>query len=108
MASDEMTRPVTRGEMDESLREQSEILRGEMREQTSTILRAVEDRFVIAEQRWDQRFVDLKLELVRQVNAIIQTMQDHLKVVDEPYRDIPARVTRLEEEVFRPKRQRRR
>ena len=47
-------------------------------------------------------------DLARHVNVILEAMQTRITTVDEQYKDLPARVTRLEEEVFRPKRQRRR
>jgi hypothetical protein len=53
-------------------------------------------------------FDELALELARHANRILESVHDIAGVVDEKYKDLPARVVRLENTVFRPKRQRRR
>ena len=49
-----------------------------------------------------------RTEMKRLLQAGIEQFQRSLRVFDDPYRDLPERVTRLEAKVFPPKRTRRR
>lgn len=128
MSDDAMTKPVTRGELIEILSDYA------TKKDLDTWGGALSDRMTRVEQRLDgvehglatvvqtiretqqtmretqqtmrenqQTLLD---ELRRHPAASAEDLRTHVSVVDEQYRDLPARVTRLEATVFAPKKRR--
>lgn len=64
----------------------------------------------------DERFATVRADLARTIQVEIrratkgteQRNRDDMAVIDEKYKDLPDRVSKLEAKVFAPKRQRRR
>jgi hypothetical protein len=81
VSDEKMTNPVTRGELIEALDTWGGALRAEMR-------------------GMEQRIID---ELRRHTTASAEELRTQVSVVDEQYRDLPGRVTRLEAKVFGPR-----
>jgi hypothetical protein len=69
-------------------------------------LERFEQRFERLEQRFERFEERLLAELARHSLATKESISADIAIVDEQYRDLPARVTRLEEAVFRPPRKR--
>jgi phage shock protein A len=63
-----------------------------------------EQRFDAFEQRFDGFEQRLLTELARHTQAIHESMSMQISVIDEKYADLPPRMSRLEAEVFAPKR----
>ena len=94
MPTDEMTTPVTKGELNAAL----EIWGG-------ALLARIDDvrREIIGEVG---RM--LRDELAQAVLSFGEWTASNIRALDDKYRDLPARVTRLEAKVFPPRRARRR
>jgi len=61
---------------------------------------ALHARLLALESRWDELATlvrEMPAEFARQTKAIIEHLRDSVRIVDEKYADLPARVTRLEE-----------
>ena len=82
MDSTDMSTPVTRGELREELAQ-------------------LEIRLVQRMEGIEQR---LLVELPRHIKAVSEDMARQISVIDDKYADLPARVRRLETEVFPPRR----
>ena len=102
MANAEMNAPVTRGEMEQALQP----LRAAITHLT--------DEMGAMERRLERR---LESQIQQHINAAVEQIRTFILGLDDKYKDLPARVTKLEElpkrvqrledKVFAPKRKRR-
>ena len=101
MTERDMDAPVTRRELHEAL----DNWNGAMIRQLTAALSAMEARLTTKAEQMEQR---LLAELARHTSAANEEMRGNVAVVDEQYKDLPARVTRLEAKVFAPPKRKRR
>lgn len=95
-----MDAPVTRREMHEAL----EIWAGAIIEKvTASVTESVMAR---VNALFEERDARLTAELTHQIRASAADTHRYIAALDDKYRDLPARVTRLETKVFAPKRKR--
>lgn len=106
----DMDEPVTRRELHEALEIWGEVLADRIEARIDARLEAhrAETRAELQAIRTDLRDMEGRLhdELARHSSANRDELTGRVNVVDEQYRDLPARVTRLEATVFAPKRKR--
>ena len=111
MSSQDMSTPVTRGELREELRQLEERIEERMDKRFVDFETRIEARFDHKLEMWggallarieasEQR---LLTELARHVKAIQEDGSRLISVIDEKYKDLPARVSRLETRVFHRK-----
>jgi hypothetical protein len=101
-STDDMSTPVTRGELREELQQLEQKLEQKLAHlATKTELEmwggALLARIELGEQR-------LFTELARHTRAIQESMSTQISAVDDKYDDLPARVSQLEATVFPPER----
>lgn len=94
-----MDEPVTRRELHEAL----DLWAGAILSQMSAQFAQADARFAAMEQRISQR---LSEEMSRHIRASEENTRTLIAALDDKYRDLPPRVTRLETKVFAPKRRR--
>jgi hypothetical protein len=103
--SSDMDAPVTRRELHEAL----ELWGGAITAQLTAIIR---EMLEASEQRTKATIAateqSLLAELKHQTRGNTEDWSAKLTTVDDQYKDLPARVTRLEAKVFAPKRRRNR
>ena len=111
----------------------SPVTRGELREELSKLEQKFEQKFVTREElyrdfptkddlrnelakyatkqdldTWGGALLErMTVEIGRAVRAAMESVRISVNAVDDQYRDLPARVARLEAKVFAPKRRRR-
>jgi len=127
-STDDMSTPVTRGELREELQHleqkldqklalmatkvELEILGGALLARIETWEQRLLARIEAGEQRLLERMDGfeqrLLTELARHTGAIYEAMSAQISVMDDKYADLPARVSQLEVTVFRPRRSSRR
>jgi hypothetical protein len=94
-----MDEPVTRRELHEAL----DIWAGAIMSQMSAQLAAQTAHLTAEIAASEQRYRD---ELARHVRASEKNMRTWIAGLDDKYRDLPARVSKLEVKVFAPRRKR--
>ena len=72
-------------------------------EQMDRRFEQVDRRFEETARQATQRHAELLAELGQHTRAAAEANRADLRVVDDQYRDLPPRVTKLEEAVFAPK-----
>ncbi len=116
MNEQDMTAPVTRGELKQELAQLKAELKAELK---IDLDRALVD--VVRKPDLDRALADvvrrpeleawgkwLSAELAQHVTAMTEALRAEFRVGDDQYKDLPARVSRLETAVFTPKPARRR
>lgn len=107
-----MSTPVTRGELREELAQLEIRLEQKLEQKFDQKLERLEQRFDQKLELWggallariaesEQR---LLTEMARHINAAYEAMTKQISAIDEKYADLPARVRRLEDNVFVPRR----
>lgn len=104
-SDDDMDKPVTKRELHEALEIWGGALDARLEAKLDARLGAFEAR---VDAKIDAVGARLSSELAQHTNRILEEVHQIIGAVDEKYRDLPPRVTRLEAKVFPPKRQRRR
>jgi hypothetical protein len=103
MNENDMTAPVTRGELKQELAELKAELKVDLDQALVDVVRKPDlDRALDA---WGTR---LSVELAQHVNAMTESLRAEFRGIDDQYKDLPARVSKLENAVFTPKPARRR
>lgn len=111
--SDEMSHPVTRGELRAELASYptkadlraelaSYATKAELREEFPT-KQYVDDMartFVAALERLDSKIDRVALDLMRHMNSLIESVRVDIRAITEPYQDHGPRISRLERAVF--------
>lgn len=100
----DMTAYVTRGELREELTRALEIWGGALHSR-------IEEGERRLEQRIDQRFEQMSIDLARHTNAILESFRIQISAIDDKYKDLPGRMKHVEDAVFPaepPRRARRR
>ena len=123
--TEDMTTPVTRGELRKELEQLEQrldqkfdrkleiwggALLAEIRgvdQRLSHRMDGFEQRMDSFEQRLGGMVQELSAEFARHAQALLEASRSDMGVVDEKYKDLSARVTRLEDHVFAPKKRRR-
>jgi hypothetical protein len=106
-SDDDMDQPVTKREF-RSIVKNELVTKSEMREMFANFLDAIMERFASSEDSMKRWF---SAQLARHTGAVDERHRTEVSVVDDKYKDLPERVTKLEAAVFPPppvKRQRRR
>lgn len=110
MASEhpDMSTPVTRGELREELAQLEQRL--DQKFVTKDDLRNELAKYATKQDldTWGGALLErMTVEIGRAVRAAMESVRISVTAVDDQYRDLPARVARLEAKVFAPKRRRR-
>lgn len=107
-SDDDMDKPITRRELQEVLGEAF-----------ANFLKMLDMRFVAVDKRFADSeatnrrlMLDIEKRFAADTRAALQEVtryhRDELSTIDDKYKDLPERVTKLEAKVFAPKRRRRR
>ena len=109
----DMDAPVTRREMYEALETWGGAFERRLLDAMKAMFDAIERRFTAFEQRFtafDLRFDAFEKRMHGEIKQLTkgseQELAARLVAVDEQYRDLPPRVSKLEAKVFAPKRRR--
>lgn len=94
----DMSQPVTRGELREELAKYP--TREEADRKFDRFLGAIMRRF---DERFDRFARELRADLGRDLRALEESLIARMTAMQEPYLDLPRRVTRLEAKVFPPR-----
>jgi hypothetical protein len=103
-STDDMSTPVTRGELRDELQQLEVRLEQKLEQKTAHLVTRTEfemwggallARIELGEQR-------IFTELARHTRAIQESMSTQISVIDDKYDDLPARVSQLEATVFLP------
>ena len=118
-ASEDMSTPVTRGELREELQQLEARFDHKLEALEARFDHKLDDRLGALEVRFDHKLeiwggallarleateTRVLTELARHANAIQEAVSKQIAVIDEKYADLPERVTHLEAAVFRKKR----
>jgi hypothetical protein len=106
--SRDMDAPVTRRELHETL----ELWGGALEARLEGRIVALEERFFGLEGRVVALFESFEARFMTQLRAQVQgaleDVRGQISAIDDKYKDLPARVGRLEAKVFPPRKSRRR
>lgn len=100
--SRDMDAPVTRRELHETLELWGGALEARLE---SRIVVSLERRIVALFEMFEARFMS---ELRSHVQGALEDVRGRVSAIDDKYKDLPARVGRLEAKVFPPRKPRRR
>ena len=108
--NEDMTKPVTKAELDHKLDlligaigARFDALAAQLTNQFTNLLSLAVARLNARLDKQAQLLADLPLELARHVCAVQENLSSQVVVLDDKYKGLPPRVTRLERKVF-PKR----
>ena len=122
---DEMTVPVTRGELRQELGELEQKLDRKLELWGGALLDRMDKQFAAFDKRMeerqklrDERFAafqermqqfekTMRADFARWAKAIHESLMKAVGVVDDQYKDLPPRVSKLERKVFPPRTRRR-
>lgn len=106
--SRDMDAPVTRRELHETLDLWGNAFEQRIERRFENFMAGVKALF----EAFEVRLVEMEARLMRELRSQTKASEDELAsrpvAVDEQYKDLPARVTRLETKVFPPRKPRRR
>jgi exonuclease VII large subunit len=64
--------------------------------------RRMEERFAAMDRRMDERFAAMSQDFARALGISAEATRGELRIIDDQYKDLPGRVARLEDAVFKP------
>jgi hypothetical protein len=64
--------------------------------------RTMDERFAAMSRTMDERFAAMSQDFARALGISAEATRGELRIIDDQYKDLPGRVARLEDAVFKP------